>query len=75
MNKTIAAVVALALMTGSAMAQQKNHEAACIAGTVAGVLLGGAVGGLFGNGVGRTLMTAAGATAGGMLTHKQSCKN
>jgi len=42
-----------------------QHEVGCVAGSLAGAAIGGAIGNKFGGGNGNTIMTAAGAFAGG----------
>ena len=49
---------------------QVQHEVACVGGTLAGAALGGAIGNRFGGGTGQTIMTAAGAFAGGATAAK-----
>lgn len=79
MRKTILTllVAGMAAQAGVARAetqQQKQHEAACIAGTVTGAILGAAVGGFFGNGAGKTLMQVATGGGGALLGHNLACK-
>lgn len=47
-----------------------QHEVACVGGTLAGAAIGGAIGNRFGGGSGQTIMTAAGAFAGGATAAK-----
>jgi uncharacterized protein YcfJ len=69
---------ALALVAGTVAAetsqQKKDHEVACVAGTVTGALLGAAVGGLFGNGAGKDMMRAAGSATGALVGNNYACK-
>ncbi len=52
---------------------RRQHEIACMAGTVGGALIGGAIGNQFGGGRGRTILTAGGAAGGGYLGNRYSC--
>lgn len=53
--------------------QARNHEFACMAGTVGGAIIGGLVGSTIGAGRGAVLATAAGIGAGGYLGNRLSC--
>jgi uncharacterized protein YcfJ len=53
--------------------QQRQHEIACLSGTVGGAILGGAIGSAFGSGTGKDIMIGAGATAGGLMGNNYSC--
>ncbi|MEL6295907.1 MAG: hypothetical protein AAFY74_13940 [Pseudomonadota bacterium] len=48
---------------------QREHEIACISGTLAGALIGGAIG----SGRGQDILTAAGAKAGASAGRSYSC--
>jgi uncharacterized protein YcfJ len=83
MKIPLTALLTLAFLAGPGLAQttttetqkeKKQHEIACVAGTVTGAVLGAAVGGIFGNGVGRTLMEVAGAGGGGFAGHRLGCR-
>jgi uncharacterized protein YcfJ len=84
MKFALTAFLALTFLAGPGLAQttsttetqkeKKQHEIACVAGTVTGAVLGAAVGGIFGNGVGRTLMEVAGAGGGGFAGHRLGCR-
>ncbi len=75
MKRLIIAALALGLAAPAALAEtQKQHEAACIAGTVTGAVLGAALGGFFGNGAGKAVMQVALGGGGAYLAHKHSCK-
>ena len=52
---------------------QREHEIACISGTLAGALIGGAIGSEFGSGRGQDILTAAGAGAGASAGRSYSC--
>lgn len=51
----------------------RQHEIACLGGTVGGALLGGVIGNQFGGGSGKTILTAAGAAVGGIEGQKFAC--
>ncbi|WP_422073537.1 hypothetical protein [Tranquillimonas rosea] len=51
----------------------REHEIACIGGTVTGALVGGAVGNAFGSGRGQDIFRAAGAGAGATAGARYSC--
>lgn len=84
MKTPVTALLTLTFLAGPGLAQttstteaqkeRKQHEIACVAGTVTGAVLGAAVGGLFGNGVGRSLMEVAGAGGGGFAGHRLGCR-
>jgi uncharacterized protein YcfJ len=52
---------------------QREHEIACLGGTVGGALIGGAVGSAFGGGVGRDIMIGAGAAGGAVAGNRYAC--
>ncbi|MDW4500154.1 hypothetical protein R5H30_19360 [Sulfitobacter sp. D35] len=51
----------------------RQHEIACVSGTVGGSLLGGAIGNAFGGGSGQDILRAAGAGAGAVAGSRYSC--
>ncbi|MGV6805004.1 MAG: glycine zipper 2TM domain-containing protein [Ruegeria sp.] len=51
----------------------RQHEIACLGGTLGGALIGGAIGNQFGGGSGKDILTAAGAVAGGYGGQRYSC--
>lgn len=51
----------------------RQHEIACLGGTLSGALIGGAIGNQFGGGSGKTILTAAGAAAGGIEGQRFAC--
>lgn len=51
----------------------RQHEIACLGGTLGGALIGGAIGNQFGGGSGKTILTAAGAAAGGFEGQRFAC--
>ncbi len=51
----------------------RQHEIACLGGTLGGALIGGAIGNQFGGGSGKTILTAAGAVAGGVEGQRFAC--
>lgn len=51
----------------------RQHEIACLSGTLGGALIGGAIGNQFGGGSGKTILTAAGAAAGGFEGQRYAC--
>ena len=53
----------------------RNHEVSCLAGSVGGALVGAAVGSLFGGGLGRDIITSAGAGVGAAEGRKLACGN
>lgn len=53
--------------------QQRQHEIACMTGTIGGALIGGAIGNQFGGGSGRDILTGGGAIAGGMVGNNYAC--
>jgi hypothetical protein len=52
---------------------RRQHEIACMTGTVGGALIGGAVGNQFGGGSGRQILTAGGAAGGAMMGSQYAC--
>ncbi|WP_170603000.1 glycine zipper 2TM domain-containing protein [Ruegeria arenilitoris] len=51
----------------------RQHEIACLSGTLGGALIGGAIGNQFGGGSGKTILTAAGAATGGVQGQRYAC--
>ena len=51
----------------------RQHEIACLSGTLGGALIGGAIGNQFGGGSGKAILTAAGAAAGGIEGNRFAC--
>lgn len=51
----------------------RQHEIACLSGTLGGALIGGALGNQFGGGSGKAILTAAGAAAGGFEGQRYAC--
>ena len=51
----------------------RQHEIACLSGTLGGALIGGALGNQFGGGSGRDILTAAGAGAGALAGQSYAC--
>ncbi|WP_171101622.1 MULTISPECIES: glycine zipper 2TM domain-containing protein [unclassified Ruegeria] len=51
----------------------RQHEIACLSGTLGGALIGGAIGNQFGGGSGKAILTAAGAAAGGVSGQRYAC--
>ncbi|MEX0306338.1 MAG: glycine zipper 2TM domain-containing protein [Ruegeria sp.] len=51
----------------------RQHEIACLSGTIGGALIGGAIGNQFGGGSGQAILTAAGAAAGGVSGQRYAC--
>ncbi len=51
----------------------RQHEIACLSGTLGGALIGGAIGNQFGGGSGKSILTAAGAAAGGIEGNRYAC--
>ncbi|WP_170364111.1 glycine zipper 2TM domain-containing protein [Ruegeria arenilitoris] len=51
----------------------RQHEIACLGGTLGGALIGGAIGNQFGGGSGKNILTAAGAVAGGVEGQRFAC--
>lgn len=51
----------------------RQHEIACLSGTLGGALIGGAIGNQFGGGSGRAILTAAGAATGGVSGQRYAC--
>lgn len=67
---------ALAACGPAPTAQQqaaRQHEIACLSGTIGGALIGGVIGNQFGGGSGKTILTAAGAAAGGLSGERYAC--
>lgn len=52
---------------------QRQHEIACLGGTLGGAILGGAVGNQFGGGRGQDIMTGAGAAGGAVAGSRYAC--
>jgi len=59
--------------TSDPQAQARNHEFACVAGTIGGAVIGGLVGSTIGAGRGAVLATAGGIGAGGYIGHRLAC--
>lgn len=53
--------------------QARQHEIACVSGTLAGAIIGGAIGNQFGGGSGKDILTTAGAGAGAVAGSRYSC--
>ncbi|WP_170425831.1 glycine zipper 2TM domain-containing protein [Ruegeria arenilitoris] len=51
----------------------RQHEIACLSGTLGGALIGGVIGNQFGGGSGRDILTAGGAVAGGAAGQRYAC--
>jgi len=51
----------------------RQHEIACLGGTLGGALIGGVIGNQFGGGSGQDILTAAGAVAGGAAGNQYAC--
>ncbi|MGI9368202.1 MAG: glycine zipper 2TM domain-containing protein [Ruegeria sp.] len=51
----------------------RQHEIACLSGTLGGALIGGVIGNQFGGGSGQDILTAAGAVAGGASGQRYAC--
>lgn len=51
----------------------RQHEIACLSGTLGGALIGGVIGNQFGGGSGKAILTAAGAAAGGLEGQRYAC--
>jgi uncharacterized protein YcfJ len=51
----------------------RQHEIACLSGTIGGALIGGVIGNQFGGGSGKTILTAARAAAGGVSGERYAC--
>ncbi len=51
----------------------RQHEIACLSGTIGGALIGGVIGNQFGGGSGKAILTAAGAAAGGLSGERYAC--
>ncbi len=52
---------------------QRQHEIACLSGTIGGALIGGAIGNQFGGGSGRDILTTGGAAAGAISGSRYAC--
>lgn len=52
---------------------QREHEIACLGGTLGGALVGGAVGSQFGGGRGKDILTAGGAAGGALAGQRYAC--
>ncbi len=73
---SIGAAGALAACAPAPTPQQqaaRQHEIACLSGTLGGALIGGVIGNQFGGGSGRDILTAAGAVAGGAGGQRYAC--
>ncbi len=51
----------------------RQHEIACLSGSLGGALIGGAIGNQFGGGSGQAILTAAGAGAGAVSGQRYAC--
>jgi len=51
----------------------RQHEIACLSGSLGGALIGGAIGNQFGGGSGKSILTAAGAAAGAIEGNRFAC--
>lgn len=82
--QTRRAVMALGLVAGAVLSAcapaatpyeqaQRQHEIACMTGTVGGALIGGAVGNQFGGGSGQDILTAGGAAGGALMGNRYAC--
>jgi uncharacterized protein YcfJ len=72
----LTATIALSACGPAATPQQqaqRQHEIACMTGTVGGALIGGAIGNQFGGGTGRDIMTGAGAATGALAGSNYAC--
>ncbi len=69
----VAAVAACAPAATPYQQAQREHEIACLGGTIGGALIGGAIGNQFGGGLGRDILTAGGATAGAVTGQRYVC--
>ena len=52
---------------------QRQHEIACLGGTLGGALLGGAVGTQVGGGSGQDILRTAGAAGGALAGNRYAC--
>lgn len=52
---------------------QREHEIACLGGTIGGALIGGAIGNQFGGGLGQDILTGAGAAGGAVAGQRYAC--
>ena len=52
----------------------RQHEIACMTGSIGGALIGGAIGNQFGGGSGKDILTAAGASAGALAGNSYACQ-
>lgn len=53
--------------------QQRQHDIACVTGTLAGALIGGTIGSEFGGGRGQDILTAGGAASGALAGQSFAC--
>ena len=51
----------------------RQHEIACLSGSLGGALIGGAIGNQFGGGSGQDILTAGGAAAGAVSGSRYAC--
>ncbi len=51
----------------------RQHEIACLSGTLGGALIGGVIGNQFGGGSGKAILTGAGAAAGAVEGNRFAC--
>ena len=52
---------------------QRQHNIACVTGTIGGALIGGAIGNEFGGGSGQDILRAGGAGAGALAGQAYAC--
>lgn len=73
---TLGSVLALQACAPAATPEQqaqRQHEIACMSGTIGGALIGGAIGNQFGGGSGNDILTAGGAAAGAVSGNRYAC--
>lgn len=51
----------------------RQHEIACLSGTLGGALIGGVIGNQFGGGSGKAILTGAGAATGAVQGNRYAC--
>ena len=52
---------------------QRQHNIACVTGTIAGAMIGGAIGNEFGGGSGQDILRAGGAASGAVAGQSYAC--